>query len=54
MTQELVQFLIVTDGELEVTRDDTALLVVTRGITSQFENFSSEVFKHSSEVDGST
>ena len=41
MTKELIQFLIVADGELEMTRDDTGLLVVTRGITSQFEDFSS-------------
>ena len=34
VTEELIQFLIVTDSELEVTRDDTGLLVVAGGVTS--------------------
>lgn len=54
VTQELVQLLIVADGELEVTGNDTGLLVVTGGVTSQFENFSSEILEDSSQVDGST
>jgi len=54
VTQKLVQLLVVTDCELKVTRNDTSLLVITGGITSQLENFSSEVLKHGSEVDGST
>jgi hypothetical protein len=54
VSQKLVQFLIVADGELEMTRDDTGLLIVTGGVTSQLEDFSSEVFEDGSEVDGST
>lgn len=54
VTQKLVQLLIVTDGKLKVTGDDTGLLVVTGGVTSQLENFSSEVLKDGSQVDGST
>ena len=54
VTQELVQLLIVADGKLEVTRDDTGLLVVTGGVTSQLEDFSSQVLEDSSQVDGST
>jgi hypothetical protein len=52
--EKLVQFLIVADGQLEMTRDDTGLLVVTGGITSQLENFGSKVFEDGSKVDGST
>ena len=54
MTKKLVQFLIVTDGKLEMTRNDTSLLVITSSITSQLENFSGEVLKNSGEIDGST
>ena len=54
VTEQLVQFLIVADGELEMTRDDTGLLVVTSGVASKFENFGSEVLKYGSEVDGGT
>jgi hypothetical protein len=54
VSQKLVQFLIVADGELEMTRDDTGLLIVTGGVTSQLEDFSCEVFEDGSEVDGST
>lgn len=54
VAQELVQLLIVADGELKVTGNDTGLLVVTSGVTSQLEDFSSQVLKNGSEVDGST
>ena len=45
---------VVSDGELEVTRHDTVLLVITGGVASEFENLSCEVFEDGSEVDGST
>lgn len=54
VTQELVQLLVVTNGELQVTRDDTRLLVVTSGVTSQLENFGSQVLQDSREVDRRT
>ena len=54
MTEELVQFFIVADGELEMARNDTGLLVVTSGVASQFEDFSREILKNCREVDGST
>ena len=43
--------LIVTDGELQVTRDNTLLLVVTRSVTGELENLSRKVFEDGSEVD---
>jgi len=54
VTQQLVQFLIVADGQLKMTGDDTGLLVVTSGVAGQLEDFSSEVLKDGCEVDGST
>lgn len=54
MAEKLVQLLIVSDGELQMSRNDTGLLVVTGGVTSQLENLGSEVLKDGSEVDGST
>ena len=54
VTQQLVQLLIVPDGELEMAGDDTGLLVVAGSVTGQLENLSSEVLKDSSEVDGGT
>ena len=54
VAQKLVQLLVVPDGELQVTRDDTRLLVVTGGVASQLENFGGEVLKDGSEVDRST
>ena len=52
--EELVQLFIVADSELEMTRDDTGLLVVTGSIASQLKNFSCQVLKNSGEVDGGT
>lgn len=54
MPEKLVQLLVIADGQLEMTRDDTSLLVITSSVAGQFENFSSEVFEHGSEVNGST
>ena len=53
VAEKLVQLLIVADGELEVTRDDTGLLVVARGVASKLEDLSSQVLENSGEVDGS-
>jgi len=50
MTKKLVQLFVVSDGELEVTRNDTRLLVVTSGIACQLENFGSQVLQDCSEV----
>ena len=52
--EELVQFLVITDGELEMSWDDSGFLVVTGGVTSQLEDLSSEVLEDGSQVDGST
>lgn len=54
MTQKLVQFFIVSDGKLQVSRNDTSLLVVSGGVASQFEDFGSEILKHGCKIDGST
>jgi hypothetical protein len=54
VTEQLVQLLIVSDGQLKVTGDDTGLLVVTSSVASQLKDFGGEVLKNCSEVDGST
>ena len=52
--QELAQLLVIADSELDVTGDDTSLLVVTSGITGQLKDLSSEVLEDGSQVDGGT
>jgi len=54
VTKELVQLLVVADGKLEVTRDDTGLAVVAGSVASQLEDFGSEVLKDGSEVNWGT
>ena len=54
VSEKLVQLLIVADGELKVTRDDTGLLVVTSGVSGQLEDFGSQVLENGSEVDRGT
>ena len=54
VSQKLVQLLIVADGELKVTGNDTGLLVVASSVASKLKNLSSEVLENSGEVDGST
>ena len=50
--QKLVQLLVVADGQLKVTGDDSGLLVVTGGVSCQLQNFGGEVLEHGSQVDG--
>ena len=52
--QQFVQLLVVSDGQLEVTGNDTGLLVVTGSVTGQLEDLSGEVLKNSGQVDWST
>ena len=52
--EEFVQFLVVTDGQLEMTGDDPGLLVVTGSISCQLEDLSSQVFHDGSKVDWGT
>jgi hypothetical protein len=54
MAQQLVQFFVISDGQLQVTGDDTGLFVVTGSVSSQFQDFSGQVLEDGSEVDGST
>ena len=50
--QELVQLLVVPDGELQVPGDDPGLLVVTGSIASELEDLSGEVLHDGGQVDG--
>ena len=52
--KELVQLLVVADGQLEVAGDDAGLLVVTGSIAGQLEDLSSQVLHDGSQVDGGT
>ena len=52
--EQLVQLLVVPDGQLEVTGDDPGLLVVTGSVASQLEDLSSQVLHDGSKVDGSS
>jgi hypothetical protein len=54
VSEKLVQLLVVPDGELEMTGNDTGLLVVAGSVTGQLEDLSREVLKDGSEVDGGT
>jgi hypothetical protein len=49
--QEVHSLLVVADSQLEVTRHDTLLLVVTSSVTSKLEDLGSQVLENGSEVD---
>ena len=48
--EQLVQLLVVADGQLQVTGDDPRLLVVASGITRKLEDLSSEVLHDCGQV----
>ena len=49
-TEQLVQLFVVADGELNVTRDNALLLVITGGVASEFQDLSGQVLEDGSEV----
>ena len=49
--EELVELLVVADGELDVPRDDAGLLVVAGGVAGELEDLSAEVLEDGREVD---
>ena len=52
--QEFVQLFVVTDSELKMSWDNSGLLVVPGGVTSELENLSCQVFHNGSEINGSS
>ncbi len=52
--QKFVQLLVVADGQLQVTGDDSGLLVVTGGVSCQLQHLSGQVFQHGGQVHGSS
>lgn len=52
--KQFIQLLVVTDGKLKVTWDNTGFLVVAGSVTCQFEDFCSKIFEDCGEVDGGT
>ena len=50
--EQLVQLLVVPDGQLEMTGDYPGLLVVSGGVTGQLEDLSREVLHDGGHVDG--
>ena len=54
LAKESVELLVVADGQLNVTGHNSGLFVVLSGVTSEFEDLSSEVLKNGGEVHGGT
>jgi len=53
LVEELGEFLVLLDSNLDVTRVDTSAAAGSSSVTSELENLSAEVLEDSSEVDGS-
>ncbi|CAN0203266.1 unnamed protein product, partial [Hapterophycus canaliculatus] len=54
LSQELVELLIIADGQLDVARDDAGLLVVTGSVASELKHLGGQVFEDGGQVHGST
>ena len=52
--EKFVQLLVITDGELKMSWDDSGLLVVTGSIASEFKDFSGQVFHDGGQVNWGT
>ena len=51
VAEQLVQLLVVPDGELEMAGDDAGLLVVAGSVAGQLEDLGSQVLEDGGEVD---
>ena len=54
IVQQFVEFLVISDGQKNVSRDNSGLLVVLGGVSCQLQDLSSQVFEDCSEIDGCT
>ena len=54
LAQELVQLLVVADGQLDVSGDNSLLLSLLGGVSGQLEDLGDEVLEHGGEVHGGT
>ena len=52
--EKFVELFIVADGELNVTWDDSGLLVVTGGVAGKLKDLGSEILEDGCEVHGGT
>lgn len=52
-TDQGVQLFVTTDRKLQVAGSDTLDLEILGGVTCEFQNFRSQVFKDSGDIDGS-
>ena len=52
--QKLVQLFVVSDGEKNVSGDNSGLLVVLGGISGKFQNLSGQIFQDGGKIDGGT
>ena len=52
--EQLVQLLVILDGKGDVTGHDTALLVITGGVSGELEDLGTEVLEDGGEVHGGT
>lgn len=53
-SEQTVELLIIANRELDVTRNDTALLVVASGVARKLEDLRRQVLEHRSKVDRGT
>jgi hypothetical protein len=51
ISEQLVQLLIISDSKLQVTGDDSRLLVVSSSVSGQLEDLSAEILQDGGEVD---
>ena len=52
--KQLVELLVIADGELQVAWDDPLALVITSSVSGKLKNFSAQVLEHGGHVHGST
>ena len=52
VAQQLVELLVVLDGEGEVARHDASLLVVAGGVAGELKDLGAEILEDGGEVDG--
>ena len=52
--QQFVELFVVSDGEENVSWDNSGFFVVLGGITGKFQNLSSQIFEDGSEIDWGT
>lgn len=54
ISHKFIQFFVISDGEENVSGDNSGFFVIFGGVSGKFQDFSGQIFKNGSKINGGT